>query len=229
MAGDQEKRTLCDAVHDALRADILAGRRHPGQRLKFPELGTAYNASVSVIREALTRLAGEGLVTSEPHLGYAVTELSVDHLEQLTDARVELETLVLTRAIRDGDLAWESRLVAAHHTLERSPFLTDDEPVRITDDWGQAHAAFHRALLDGCANRRLFQIAMGLRDEAELYRRWSQPLGGQQDRNLAAEHRELLDTVLARDVPAATEALRSHITHTTRLLLTASEHPTTGG
>lgn len=43
-----------------------------------------------------------------------------------------------------------------------------DDPIRITDGWIDAHAAFHQALLDGCANRRLLHMVCGLRDEAEL-------------------------------------------------------------
>ncbi len=224
MAGERDKRTRCDVVYERLRAEILAGRRAPGQRLKFPELAAAFDASVSVLREALTRLVGEGLVVSEAHQGYAVTALSVDRLEELTDARLELEALVFARSIRDGDLAWESQLVAAHHTLVGVPFLTAEEPVRITEEWADAHAAFHRALLNGCTNRRLLHIANGLRDEAELYRRWSQPLGGEQDRDLAAEHRQLLEKALERDISAATASLREHISHTTRLLVDVSEH-----
>src|SRR5574337_216176 len=224
MTTRRTKRTRCDLIYAALRSEILGGRRPPGQRLKFPELSTTYDASVSVIREALTRLAAEGLVTSEPHQGYAITELSVDRLDELTDARLELETLVLARSLRDGDLSWESGLVAAHHTLASVPFLSATDPPYVTDEWAEAHAGFHRALLSGCANRRLVDMANGLRDEAELYRRWSQPLGGEKDRDLAAEHRELLDTSLARDTKAATESLRAHITHTTRLLREAADH-----
>ncbi|KXF51360.1 GntR family transcriptional regulator [Rhodococcus sp. SC4] len=217
------RQTRGNAVYDALRTEILGGRRLPGARLKFPELVTSFDASISVLREALTRLAAEGLVVSAPHLGYAVPTLSAHQLEELTDARLELESLVFARSIEDGDLAWESQLVAAHHTLVGVPFLTAVDPVRVTDEWAEAHAAFHCALLDGCANRRLLQMATGLRDEAELYRRWSQPLGAEKDRDLTAEHRRLMESALARDVPAATSALREHISHTTRLLLAASE------
>lgn len=218
----ENRTTRGDSVYVALRADILSGRRLPGQRLKFSELGAGYDASVTVIREALTRLAAEGLVVSEPHLGYAVTELSVDRLTELTDARLELETLVFARSVKNGDLHWESQLVAAHHRMENTPYLTEDDPIRITDAWAEAHARFHEALLEGCDNHRLFLIAIGLRSEAELYRRWSQPLGAEQDRDLVAEHRRLLDAALARDVSAAKDALRDHIAHTTRLLLDAS-------
>ncbi|GAF46520.1 GntR family transcriptional regulator [Rhodococcus wratislaviensis] len=223
MAERRGRQTRGNAVYDVLRAEILGGRRLPGDRLKFPELSASFDASVSVLREALTRLAAEGLVASEPHLGYAVPTLSANQLEELTDARLELEALVFSRSIQEGDLAWESRLVAAHHTLVGVPFLTAEDPVRITDEWAEAHAAFHCALLDGCTNRRLLQMATGLRDEAELYRRWSQPLGTEKDRDLVTEHRQLMEAALARDVPAATASLREHISHTTRLLLAATE------
>ncbi|CAM3520222.1 GntR family transcriptional regulator [Tsukamurella ocularis] len=220
MAGRQ---TRSDAVYNALRADILSGRRLPGERLKFGDLGTAYGASVSVIREALTRLTGEGMVTTEPHLGYAVTELSPSRLDELTDTRLQIEPLVFTRSVEQGDLAWESRIVAALHLLEGTPYL-DDDGTRVTDAWAQAHAAFHDSLLDGCANRRLLQLAVSLRGEAELYRRWSHPLGGEHDRDLVAEHRLLVSSALARDTDAAAQALADHIAHTTRLLLEASAH-----
>ena len=220
MTAEQGKRTRSDAVYATLRADILAGRRLPGTRLKFSELAADCDASMSVIREALTRLAAEGLVSNEPNIGFAVTDLSADRLGELTDARLELEVLVFARSIEQGDLAWESQLVAAHHVLEGTPFLVDG---RVTDEWAVAHQAFHCALLAGCRNRRLFQIANGLRDEAELYRRWSQPLGTEKDRDLAAEHRQLLDSALSRDIDAAKAALCEHISHTTALLLAASE------
>ncbi|NMO05042.1 GntR family transcriptional regulator [Gordonia sp. TBRC 11910] len=217
------RQTRSDIVYGALRADILAGRRLPGERLKFPELGKTYDVSVSVLREALTKLAGEGVVTAEPHLGYAVTELSVDALEELTDARLALECLVFARSVEQGDLQWESKIVAAHHVMEGTRYLAEGTQC-VTDEWALAHSQFHDALLDGCANRRLFGMATALRSEAELYRRWSQPLGAEHDRDLVTEHRELLDAALSRDAARASVLLADHIAHTTRLLREASTH-----
>ncbi|MEU0600006.1 GntR family transcriptional regulator [Streptomyces sp. NPDC006393] len=217
------KQTLSDDVRSRLRSDILSGRLLPGSRLKFPVLSAQYDVSVSVLREALVRLAEQGLVRSEPHQGFVVTPLSRETLSELTEARVELEALVLRRSVTEGDLAWESGLVAAHHTLERTPYTAADDDSRVDDDWAAAHAAFHRALLAGCANQRLLQMALGLRDEAELYRRWSQPLGDEPGRDLAGEHRRLLDAALARDPEAAVEALCAHVRHTTELLLAAAD------
>src|SRR5689334_18611244 len=155
MTTKQRRTTRTDEVHAWLRADILAGRRRPGTRLKFPELCAQFDASVGVIREALTRLEEQGLVHSEAHQGFEVIRLSLEDLNSLTDARVELEGLVLRRAVREGDIAWEGAVVSAHHVLERTALLEEAGPSRVSDTWAAAHAAFHETLLSGCANGRL--------------------------------------------------------------------------
>jgi DNA-binding GntR family transcriptional regulator len=212
-------------MYTRLRVDILGGRLTPGTRLKFPELCARFDASVGVVREALIRLAEQGLVRSEAHQGFAVTPLSLDDLVELTEARTEIEGMIVRRALAEGDIAWESRVLAAHHVLERTPVADPSDPMRLSDAWAAAHAEFHQAVLDGCANRRLRLIAAGLRDESELYRRWSLPLGNEPNRNLAGEHKQLLDSALARDSEAAVTTLRQHIQHTTQILLDGShEH-----
>jgi DNA-binding GntR family transcriptional regulator len=213
-------RTRTDLLHERLRTDILCGRLRPGQRLKFPELCEEYGASVGAAREALARLVAQGLVRTQSRQGYEVTPLSQEDLRELTTARVEIESLVLRLAVAEGDVAWEARVLGAHHVLECTPFTAGDAR-EITEEWPAAHAAFHGALLAGCTNRRLLDTARSLRGEAELYRRWSVTYGGEPDRDLAAEHRGLLDAVVARDPELAAERLREHIAHTARLLLTA--------
>jgi DNA-binding GntR family transcriptional regulator len=223
----QSGSTRTDEVHHRLRADILAGRLHPGQRLKFPDLCQRYGSSVGVTREALTRLAAEGLVRTQTHQGYQVTPISHEDLAELTTARVEIESLVFRRAVTAGDMAWEAAAVAAHHVLERTSLTAAEDDHQVTDDWVVAHAAFHNALLAGCDNRRLLATARSLRDEAELYRRWSVSLGHEPDRDLPGEHRHLLDVALTRDADLAANRLRDHIAHTTQLLLTgADDEPT---
>jgi len=210
--------TRAERVYGELRADILAGRRHPGERLPFADLSARYGASMGVVREALTRLAAEGLVESEPQYGFRVMPISADDLRHLTEARRAIEPLVFRAAIEHGGLAWEAQVVAAHHRLERTPVLAADDPERVGEEWAEAHAEYHRALLAGCPNPRLRSVAASLRDAAELYRRWSATLD-QHQRDIPAEHRAMLDAVLAQDADAAAEALSAHIQHTTDLLL----------
>ncbi|MEC3993752.1 GntR family transcriptional regulator [Actinacidiphila sp. DG2A-62] len=213
--------TRAARVHAELRADILAGRLTPGARLPFAELSARYGMSMGVIREALTRLTAEGLVESEPQYGFRVTPVSVEDLRHLTEARLAIETLVLRQAFAQGGVAWESSVLAAHHRLERTPQMTGDDPARLADEWVAAHNAYHLALLSGCPNPRLLAMAASLRDSAELYRRWSVPLG-REHRDIAGEHHALLDAVLAQDADAAAALLAAHIQHTTDVLLERS-------
>ena len=212
-------KTLTEGVHDRLRADILAGRLEPGTRLKFVELQSRYGASVGVIREALIRLAGQGLVRSEPQIGFTVTPLSREALVDLTDARIVLESTVFGFALEYGDTPWEAGVVATRHVLARTPVHSADDPQAVSSDWSRAHLAFHRALLDGCPNQRLRELADSLRVSAELYRTWSQTIGAEPDRDVDAEHRDLLAAVLDRDVDAGADRLAAHIRRTAENLL----------
>lgn len=215
--------TKADRVLEQLRGDVLAGRHRPGQKLLYSKLCDRYSTSAGVLREALLRLAEQGLVIGEAQHGFRVAPLSPGDLCELTEARCELETLTLRLAIAGGDIDWESRLIAAHHRLARSPQLDPDDPDRLSDAWVQAHDEFHGALLDGCANRRLTSITASLRSSAELYRHWSVPLGRDSDRDIPAEHAGILEAAIARDVELAVERLAAHIRRTTDILLASPE------
>ncbi|WP_406300822.1 FCD domain-containing protein (plasmid) [Embleya sp. NBC_00888] len=211
--------TRGEVVFMAIREDILTGRLPPGSRLPFARLCERYDASMGVLREALSRLSEQNLVHVEPQQGYRVAPLSAEDLTDLTTARIHIESLALRESLAQGDLAWESRVIALHHTLARTPQSRPDDPARLTEAWTRAHAAFHAGILDGCANRRLRSIAAGLRDCAELYLHWSRLLGPDEDRDVAGEHRALLDAVLARDTDTAVDVLVRHIQRTTTTLL----------
>jgi len=200
--------TRADATFQRLRNDILTGRLSAGARLTFPELSERYDAAVGTIRETVPRLVERGLVEYQPHLGFRVMTPTAEDLRQLTETRVAVETLALQQAVRLGDLAWESNVLAAHHRLAGTPFHLAES--QINDAWLEAHTAFHRELLQGCLNRRLTGVAEQLRDSAEIYRWWhAHPV--QQAGDIASEHQEILNATLARDIDAATAALTKHL------------------
>lgn len=219
--------TRTEQVYAQLRADILGGRLVPGARLPFADLGARYESSTSAIREGLQRLVEQGLVTSEPQLGFRVVTLSVDDLHDLTTARCEIEGLALRYSIEHGDLAWESRVVAAWHTLERTPLSATfaDGHDALALDWSSAHQSFHESLIAACPNRRILATATALRAAAELYRHWSWRATGVV-RDVVIEHQQLVDAVLQRDAARAVELLHEHLTTTSRLLELANQHVT---
>lgn len=176
---------------------------------------------MGVLRETLLRLAEQGLTKSEARQGFRVTPLSVADLNELTDARVALESLTLENAIEVGDVDWESRVVAAHQRLSRTPQFDSADPNRFSEEWAAAHAEFHETLLEGCSNTHLKNITRSLRDSAELYRRWSFPFGLDVDRHISDEHSALLDAALKRDAKGAVDLLAEHVRRTTRVLLSS--------
>jgi DNA-binding GntR family transcriptional regulator len=204
-------------IYRRVRTDILSGRHEPGSKLLTGEMCQRYGISSGVLREVLPRLAGEGLVVSEPQRGFRVAPVSVDDLRQLTEARVLVETTVLRQAISTGDLQYEAELVAAHHTLAGTCAIDDGGAVR--DEWLQAHSDFHRALLAGCPNQRLQLIAKQLRDVTEVYRCWAGQLGDERDRDVDTEHRQILEATMARDADLAVTLLAAHYERTMRIML----------
>jgi len=212
-------RTLNGEVSNKVRSDILAGYLRPGTRLQPAELAQKYSVSLTVVREALARLAERELVEWVPQTGFRVASLSRGDLSDLTDVRLDIETLAVRYAIQRGDLAWEARVLAAHHTLDRTPQFDPRDSHRVTEEWAKAHADFHYACLEGCNSKRLMEISSQLRDGAELYRRWSHSLGDDSTRDVPAEHRALLRALMDRDEVAAVEVLRQHISLTTDVLL----------
>lgn len=205
-----------DAFH-RLRADILNGRFQPGSRLRVEALGEQYGVSSGVIREALPRLVGQGLAVASPQQGVRVVSIDQADLQQLTEAAIEVETLVLHRSLAEGSLDWEAQVLAAHHHLSRLPLHEQDGT--ITDEWAEAHARFHLAILEGCSNRRLVGIAASLRDAGEVYRRWSDRPGELTEAQHHDNHRRLCELVVSRDTDAAVAALREHISLTAQLIL----------
>jgi DNA-binding GntR family transcriptional regulator len=209
--------TRAEHVYGALRAEILAGRLAPGTRLRLIELAERFSVSQSVVREALTRLAGQEIVVALPQQGFRVASLTPDDLTALTEARMHVEGLVLRLAVHRGDVAWEASVVAAHHQLLRTPARLGTG--EVNEQWLAAHETYHAALLAGCGNGRLLHVAGGLRDAAALYRIWSVPLGHDEQRDLPGEHRGILDAVLARDAGQAAGRLTRHIERTSSVLL----------
>ena len=219
--------TRGEEVYDVLRAELLNGVLHPGDKLRMVELARRFSVSQSVVREALTRLAEQGLVISTPQRGFRVRELSVEDIIGLTESRVQIESMALRLAIERGDVLWETEIVAAHHVLETTPVVGAGG--RFFEPWAAAHRDFHRALIAGCGNARLQEVVLGLRDGAEVYRRWWWALADHRQCDQAAEHRQLMDLTLARDTDGAIECLTYHIKRAPEQLIAhAYEHGLNG-
>jgi GntR family transcriptional regulator, carbon starvation induced regulator len=213
----RNRSTLGGHVYEQVRAAILSGQLPPGQRLRISDLSAQHDVSLNVVREALNRLTGEQLVQAVPQIGFAVTDLSLEDLADLVQVRVAIESTALRWSIEQGDMTWESQIVAAHYRLANTPVTRPDDNSGLpTYDWIRAHSDFHAVILSGCSSRRMQDVTRSLSDAAELYRRWSLPLA---PRDLPAEHAEIMQATLDRDADRAVAALTAHIERTRNTLV----------
>jgi DNA-binding GntR family transcriptional regulator len=216
-------RALADGLtYDRIRKDLMSGVFGPGQRLPIGAFCEKYGVGLSVVREALTRLAEQGLLLAERNRGFATIPLSVDDLEDLMLARVQIEEACLRRSMVRGDTKWEASVVAAHHALTKAPVVDPALDPAGFAEWTEAHTAFHAALCSASASPRLLDLRQSLFDTAEVYRSWLRSAGTGSPRDGAGEHKEIMDAVLARDSAKACALMTVHITRTSdRLIATA--------
>jgi DNA-binding GntR family transcriptional regulator len=170
----------------------------------------------------LSRLATSGFVVAEDQRGFRVADVSAAELIDITETRIHVECEALRRAIAQGGLDWEERLAGAHYRLGRIAMRPQEGP-GLNLEWEQAHSAFHSALISGSGSNSLIAIAELLRDQTARYRHLSvsrtSGAGPDRERDVAREHRELLEATLARDTVRATELLAEHLRRTTELVL----------
>jgi DNA-binding GntR family transcriptional regulator len=191
------------ALHAALRDAILSAKVPPGSQLSARELAEEIGVSVIPIREALHRLAAEGLVTIRPHVGAFVTELPTDRLIELLEMRLVLECYAIERAVgalRASDFEMLDGL------------LKDLDADLAAADWGryaQDNRRFHRAVYELCGSAVLKEeidrlFALSERGQVLF------ALDHEYAERSQAEHRELMEAMRSRDAGRAGEIMARH-------------------
>ena len=214
------EQPIAERAYRALRQAIVRGEFEPGARLRVEELSRRFAVSSSPLREALTRLAEQGLVRALENRGFRVAPLTAAGVSDLARVRTLVECEALRDAITHGSDAWEAQAVAAGHALALAERRLGDQARTLDDDWSARHRAFHLSLYAACTSPLLLDLADVLFDNAERYRRWA-ARWRQAPRRKHDEHQHLLKAALARDADRAVELLRVHITHTERLVAAA--------
>jgi DNA-binding GntR family transcriptional regulator len=189
-AGEDRPRTLTSAVQERLRADILATRLLPGQKLHIAGLAKQFSTSLAAVREALSRLVADGLVQASDQRGFRVSPVSLADLADVTQTRVDIEGLALRRSIEPG----------VHY-----------------EEWVERHRIFHRALVNACGSQWLLGFRDVLHEQSERYRRLS-IRDVSKVRDVETEHAAIVEAALRRDADAAVDALAKHFNVTMRFV-----------
>ncbi len=212
----QASGSLTEATVIRLRRDIVEGILAPGAKLRIGTLAEQLGVNPGAVREALSRLTAESLVTAKAQYGFRVSEVSADELRDITWTRIQIESIALRESMTHGSIAWEGRIFAALHELSRTP--TYDDMGAPSQAWATAHGAYHSALVAGCLSPWLLRIRELLFDQSERYRRLCHTLV-HGTRDIASEHQALAQAVVARDLETASRILNEHFSSTTETIL----------
>ncbi len=196
--------TLREQVFEYLREEILSNRLKPGAELNELALSRELEVSRGPLREALGRLASEGLVKVTPRRGAVVAELSDEEFIDAYQVREALETLAVRIAVPRVGPDDVKRLRELHETMV--------EQVAAGDVKGffDTNTAFHRLVVDVSGNQKLREIYGLLMDQMGRYLERSLTLRGTIERSVA-EHAAILEAVEARDPERAARLLADHI------------------
>lgn len=206
-------QTLTASALSRIRADILACRLMPNERLRFKALRGRYGMGVSPLREALMRLEAEGLVQLEQNKGFRVSEVSRENLLDLMQTRIEIEAIALRWSLEKGGVEWEANLLGAFHRLSRQTRIDSADSDTINAAWSRDHAAFHAALVSACGSQTLMSIRERLFEQAERYVSLS-IMSNAPLRDDVGEHKQLMRAALNRDLDKVIELNRLHISRT---------------
>jgi len=199
------------STYQQLRIDILEGNIEPESKLSIAVLSSRYGSSAAPVREALSRLAAEGLVTRRGQRGYWAAPISADEFVEVSRLREMLEVDAFKQSIKLGDLDWEAKIAGARHrelaVKSQSGGQEDDQVLARTRE----NRRFHMALISACPSEWQLRFISTLYDQGERFRRLaltSQPMNQTTGKD---EHEELMNAAFARDSKTATELLRLHI------------------
>lgn len=246
---EQEPLTKTEAAYHALRRDILATRLMPGAPLRIGALREAYGLGWTPLREALSRLEAERLVTAVSNRGFAVAPVSRSELEDLSKARLAVETTLLEESIRKGGGDWEAGVVTAHYRLARCGVPAADLSEAALQDWVQKHQEFHEALLAAadadwlkhfykqiwgqlCRHHIFLTVTPALRAAAGAEAGHEAAVAALRDAMSLDQHTSLMERALDRDIEGALALMRKHVGLTVDVFTLAdagSGMPVTGG
>lgn len=219
-----EKLTMGERAYELIAHRIVSGRLPPGIKLKPDDLREDLQLGTSPIREALLRLASEGLVGMHGQRGFYVPQVTEDDLLDVAMVRTRLSVWALEMSIEKGDSDWEASIVAVFHKMQSFMKRVIDDPQAHFEEWEKLNAAFHRALESACGSPLLLRFLQISYARSERYRRhfvrYPDLLPKAQE-----EHRQIMDAALARDTARATQALKIHIQSGIDIVLAAMRRP----
>ncbi|MDB2407848.1 GntR family transcriptional regulator [Jannaschia sp.] len=201
-------------IYADLQHRLLTGAFVPQVKLMPTVLNGEYGVSANTVRDVLLRLSQIGLVEFEIQRGFRTPGVSLERRAQLASFRILLEQEGAVLSMRNGGLAWETRLTAAHHALlhiERQLARRPEDTIPFVGIWSDGELAFHRTLISECALPPLIDTF------ERTYMQFRQQMVGLEANcvpsyfaRIVAEHQLIVDAATGGDEAGLRAAVRAH-------------------
>ncbi|MGD1992158.1 MAG: GntR family transcriptional regulator [Anaerolineae bacterium] len=207
MSRSRGGTTSADRIYADLRKAIILGHHSPGERLDLEELAARYGTSVTPVREALQMLSQDRLVTTKPHAGFYVTQVTLKELRDMLELRVILEVAAAERAAARITERQLTELEGVH-----AGYTGDDEA--SYERYVTENRRFHYLIAQASGNQELADALGRLHDR--LARFFVFVHTGEE---VEKRHHRLVDALRTRDPEVARDVILEEVNETQRITL----------
>jgi DNA-binding GntR family transcriptional regulator len=198
------RNTIGAQIHAVLRHDIIAGRLAPRAMLSEQEIAAGFGVSRTPVREAMIKLAEEGLVEIFPQYGSFVAPIKLREVFDSQFAREALECAAVAKAVERLDKRQDRQLQAVidrqralQRPQEREAFFRADEDM-------------HMLILKIAGHGTAWNFVESAKAQMDRVRHLAISIARKQA-SILAEHEAVVDRLLARDRDGAVDAMRTHL------------------
>ena len=203
---NQDKLRECETAYDQIRALILSRRLEPGAAVSERGLSEQLALGRTPVREAVRRLAQEGLLEVAPARGTFVRQLTMQDLREIHEVRLGLEGIAAVLAAQRGSTPALQQCALQLRQLQGQPELD----VLQTQ---QAGWRFHDAMFEATGNPRLIALYHNLRAQSGLALQQVEGYDAARLRQALDEHLAIHDAIAAQDPERAQRCVWDHLTH----------------
>jgi GntR family transcriptional regulator, rspAB operon transcriptional repressor len=202
--GRPRAATAASRIYSELRAELVSLQRRPGDPVSEAEIALFYGVSRTPVREAILKLADEGLVEVFPQSGIFVSRIP---LAALPEAIIVRRALEATTAQMAAERATASQILALHSILERQ---REANAEKDREAFHQADEKFHATIAEVAGYPGIWTLIQQVKVHVDRYRRLTLPQQGRIPR-VIAEHEAILNAIEARDPAGARTAMERHL------------------
>ncbi|WP_247886897.1 GntR family transcriptional regulator [Azospirillum sp. SYSU D00513] len=196
--------TVAATIHRELRAEIVSLARKPGEPISEKQIAEAFGVSRTPVREAVLRLADEGLIEIFPQSGTFVARIPLASLPEDIAIRRALEEAAVRYAAERATASQVARL-RANLELAREMEAAGDQ-----EGFHQADEAFHALIAETAGYPGFWTLTQQVKVQVDRYRRLTLPVRGRMAQ-VIAEHTAVVEAVAAHDPAGAVRALAAHL------------------